>query len=134
MTRYVPREHLWTEWDGDLRFDYNHAIFWPALNRICSDRRAERRRRWEAGGRHIGEHEDYLWGREPVGVDPLPLQSLTRATEEIKTEDVKMEEVHTENSKAEDANIEDSYAEVSKTDNVKTDDVKTDAVKTDDIK
>lgn len=69
MTQYVPREQLWTEYPGgELAFDYDHSVYWPALNRMCAERREARRLRWIAGGSHIGEHEAYLVGAEPYGV------------------------------------------------------------------
>jgi hypothetical protein len=68
MTKYVPREHLWTEWGGDLQFEYDHAEYWPALVALCAQRRADRLARWERGGKQVGELEDYLTGKVDVGV------------------------------------------------------------------
>lgn len=72
MTKYVPKEQLWAEWGGDLQFDYEHAEYWPALVELCAQRRADRVRRWELGGKQIGELEDYLSGRVEVGVLAKP--------------------------------------------------------------
>jgi hypothetical protein len=69
MTQYVPAEQLWTEYaGGQLQFEYDHAVYWPALWQLCQERRGERKARWIAGGRNIGEFEDFLSGTLPVGV------------------------------------------------------------------
>lgn len=68
MTQYVPKEQLWTEFMGELEFEYDHSVYWPALNKMCEERRASRKERWVAGGKHIGELEDYLGGLAPHGV------------------------------------------------------------------
>ncbi|KAL7625635.1 Phosphatidylinositol transfer protein (PITP) [Parahypoxylon ruwenzoriense] len=69
MTQYVPKEQLWAEFaGGELQFEYDHDIYWPALQGVCAERRADRVRRWEAGGKQIGETEDYLKGHEVQGV------------------------------------------------------------------
>ncbi|KAI1477243.1 hypothetical protein K445DRAFT_316281 [Daldinia sp. EC12] len=73
MTQYVPKEQLWSEFPGgELQFEYNHDIYWPALQRLCAEKRAEQVQRWEAGGKQIGEKEDYLKGHDPQGVSPPP--------------------------------------------------------------
>ncbi|KAK7432389.1 Phosphatidylinositol transfer protein (PITP) [Neonectria magnoliae] len=69
MKQYVPPEQLWSlDWGGDLDFEYDHATYWPALNELCRQRREERIRRWEAGGKLVGESEDYLAGGTDEGV------------------------------------------------------------------
>lgn len=70
MNQYVPAEHLWTEFNGALEFDYDHATYWPALQKMCEERRAERERRWIAGGKQVGELEDYLTGHVAQGAAP----------------------------------------------------------------
>ncbi|KAH9999154.1 CRAL/TRIO domain-containing protein [Xylariaceae sp. FL0662B] len=73
MTQYVPKEQLWTEFKGgELPFEYDHDVYWPALQRLCGEKRAEWVRRWEAGGKQIGETEDYLKGLLQQGVAPPP--------------------------------------------------------------
>lgn len=62
MNKYVPSEQLWTEFDGKLDFEYDHQAYWPALTQMCQQRRAARKERWIAGGKHIGESEDYMSG------------------------------------------------------------------------
>ena len=68
MTQYVPADQLWTEFGGKLEFDYDHATYWPALRKLCEERRASRKQRWVAGGSVIGEDEAYLAGGKETGV------------------------------------------------------------------
>ncbi|KIW86310.1 hypothetical protein Z517_01706 [Fonsecaea pedrosoi CBS 271.37] len=62
MGLHVPREQLLKESGGHVEFEYDHDVYWPALNELCEWRRAEYRRRWEEGGKRIGEYEGYLKG------------------------------------------------------------------------
>ncbi|KAI1283665.1 cral trio domain-containing protein [Xylaria sp. FL0933] len=69
MTQYVDAEQLVTDIKGgQLPFEYDHSIYWPALMKLSNQRRAERRSRWEAGGKLIGESEDYLRGHALHGI------------------------------------------------------------------
>lgn len=72
MSQYVPKECLWTEFGGDLDFEYDHSVYWPAFNKLAGEKRAARQQRWEAGGKHIGEKEDYLNGHMTHGIAPPP--------------------------------------------------------------
>ncbi|KAI1139051.1 CRAL/TRIO domain-containing protein [Hypoxylon sp. FL0543] len=73
MTQFVPKEQLWSEFPGgELLFEYDHDVYWPALQKLCAEKRAEQVRRWEAGGKQIGEKEDYLKGYDTEGVSPPP--------------------------------------------------------------
>lgn len=68
MRQYVPAEQLAAEFsNGELEFEYDHATYWPALMKMCDEKRAEKMKRWEAGGKLIGEHEDYLTGGKGTG-------------------------------------------------------------------
>ena len=62
MNQYVPTEQLWTEFNGQQEFEYDHSVYWPALLKLCNERREARKARWVAGGKLIGELEDYLSG------------------------------------------------------------------------
>ncbi|KAJ1329444.1 CRAL/TRIO domain-containing protein [Microdochium nivale] len=65
MTEFVPKEQLWKEFPGgEAEIEYDHSIYWPALEKLSSERRAEQTRRWEARGKQIGESEDYLRGKD----------------------------------------------------------------------
>jgi len=68
MRQYVPEQELWTEFGGKLNFEYDHETYWPALRKLCEEKRTFRKKRWVAGGSHIGEHEDYLAGGKETGV------------------------------------------------------------------
>ncbi|KXH49718.1 CRAL/TRIO domain-containing protein [Colletotrichum simmondsii] len=69
MRQYVPEEQLWTEFsDGKLEFEYDHSVYWPALNGMCKEKHDARTARWVAGGKQIGESEDYLGGAVEKGV------------------------------------------------------------------
>ncbi|KXX76557.1 Phosphatidylinositol transfer protein PDR16 [Madurella mycetomatis] len=81
MSQYVPIEQMWTEFNGKLEFDYDHSTYWPALHKLCGERREARWQRWVAGGQQLGESEDYLAGTAESGV------AASRAAEvEVKTE------------------------------------------------
>ncbi|KJK80610.1 hypothetical protein H634G_04849 [Metarhizium anisopliae BRIP 53293] len=69
MRQFVPAAQLWSsDWNGDLDFEYDHAVYWPALNDMCRRRREERLARWKAAGGLVGESEDYLAGGTDVSV------------------------------------------------------------------
>lgn len=78
MRQYVPESQLLDDFKGSVHLDYEHGVYWPALWEAASQRRAERYRRWEEGGRHIGEFEDYLAGGLAEGV----AATLGKAAEE----------------------------------------------------
>lgn len=59
---HIPREQLLKECGGLVDFDYSHQDYWPALNKLAELKRAERKARWEKGGKRVGEHEMYLKG------------------------------------------------------------------------
>lgn len=59
---FVPPERLWNEHKGDLNFEYDHPVYWKALERECVERRNAMRERWEKAGKQIGEYEEYLRG------------------------------------------------------------------------
>ncbi|KAI5862744.1 CRAL/TRIO domain-containing protein [Durotheca rogersii] len=84
MTQFVPKEQLWAEFPGgQLQFEYDHDIYWPALQRLRAEKRAERVRRWEMGGRKIGEAEDYLKGQDHQGTWPPSIGGPARVPAEI---------------------------------------------------
>ncbi|OBT69379.1 hypothetical protein VE03_01208 [Pseudogymnoascus sp. 23342-1-I1] len=62
LTKFVPKEQLWTDVGGAVEFEYDHETYWPALNSLCRERAAERKVRWEAAGKHYGESELHLKG------------------------------------------------------------------------
>ena len=68
MRKHVPPEQLWKSHGGDLEFDYEHGIYWPALAKLAEDRRNMQYERWVKGGKMIGEFESYLKGGEEEGL------------------------------------------------------------------
>lgn len=62
LRKWVPPEHLWKHYGGDLNFDYDHSVYWPSLTEEVAKRRAAYKERWIAGGKMIGESEEYLRG------------------------------------------------------------------------
>jgi hypothetical protein len=94
MRQYVPAEQLWTTFKGDLDFEYDHSVYWPAMIKLATERREGRKERWEAGGKHIGESEDYLSGHAPTGVAASApadkaVEAVTEAVAEVKLEEPK---------------------------------------------
>lgn len=62
LQKHVPPSQLIKAAGGDVEFEYDHSVYWPALNGLAAERRAEYQARWEKGGKLIGEHENYLRG------------------------------------------------------------------------
>ena len=50
---------------GDVNFEYDHEVYWPALNKLVAMKRRNMMDRWVEGGKKVGESESYLRG-EPV--------------------------------------------------------------------
>lgn len=108
VSLYVPREQLCKEdFNGDVDFEYDHDIYWPALVKICDERRAERKARWEKAGKRYGESEDFIKGgveaipdskQEPVKADSETAQADSNVEEPVKVDsettpvDAKVEE------------------------------------------
>ncbi|KAI1823157.1 CRAL-TRIO domain-containing protein [Xylaria intraflava] len=69
VTQYViPQQLVKDIKGGELPFEYDHSVYWPALQKLSDERRAVRLQRWIAGGKHIGDLEDYLNGHIPNGI------------------------------------------------------------------
>ena len=68
LRQVVPPEQLLTSYGGDCEFEYDHNAYWPALNGLVEEKRANMVKRWGAAGKRVGESESYLKGAgEPVG-------------------------------------------------------------------
>jgi hypothetical protein len=63
---YVPAEQLSTENGGKVTFEYDQSVYWPALTKLCAEKRAQARERWEKGGKRYGESESYIRGGAPA--------------------------------------------------------------------
>lgn len=68
FSKYVPRDQLMKDANGNVNFQYDHAAYWPALNKLSEMKRNAYRERWAAAGKRIGEYELYLRGgdQKPV--------------------------------------------------------------------
>lgn len=68
LRQWVPPEQLWTASGGDLEFEYDHKVYWPALDAECQKRRAAYKERWITAGKKIGEYEAFLRGGEQKSI------------------------------------------------------------------
>lgn len=75
MTQHVPPAQLLKQNGGEVEFEYDHSVYWPALMKMAESKRAAHRARWEAAGKHVGESEDYLLG----GSQPSLFQAAPNA-------------------------------------------------------
>jgi hypothetical protein len=71
MRQFVPPEQLWTEFQGDLDFEYDHEVYWPALIKMCEEKHAELKARWIRAGKNYGESEVYLKGGDTLSITGL---------------------------------------------------------------
>lgn len=60
LSNHVPPAQLMKSVGGDVEFKYDHAAYWPALNKLAELKQKEYRERWIKGGKRIGEYEHYL--------------------------------------------------------------------------
>jgi CRAL/TRIO domain/CRAL/TRIO, N-terminal domain len=90
MGLHVPRAQLLKESQGEVEFEYEHAIYWKALNELCALKRAEYTARWEKGGSRIGENELYLRGGDAKSVSET--EEMAKASK-VEPEPVKEETV-----------------------------------------
>jgi hypothetical protein len=68
LVNHVPAAQLMKASGGDVDFKYDHGVYWPALDKLTTERRQQRHQRWEKAGKQIGESEIYLWGGEEGSV------------------------------------------------------------------
>ncbi|KAL7270613.1 Phosphatidylinositol transfer protein (PITP) [Rhizina undulata] len=57
LRKHVPAPQLDKKFGGDVDFDYDHAVYWPELNRLASESRAAYVARWKQSGAQIGASE-----------------------------------------------------------------------------
>ena len=62
LRQHVPPSQLMKSVGGDVEFEYDHSVYWPALNELVELRRKQYLERWIQGGKRIGEYENYLRG------------------------------------------------------------------------
>jgi hypothetical protein len=68
LVDHVPAAQLMKASGGDVDFKYDHGVYWPALEKLTSERRQQRQERWEKAGKPLGESEIYLWGGDERSV------------------------------------------------------------------
>lgn len=80
-----------------MEFEYDHSTYWPALNKLCEQRRNEYHERWVKGGKVIGEHENYLKGGpgKSVSASKAPIATIE---EEMKRLEVNLPQTNNEQS------------------------------------
>ncbi|EPQ65074.1 Bgt-2889-2 [Blumeria graminis f. sp. tritici] len=64
----VPVEQLCKDFQGGLEFEYDHKIYWPALLKLCAEKRDFKWKRWVEAGKNYGESEFYLKGGNELSV------------------------------------------------------------------
>lgn len=74
LRKLIPPQQLIKAYNGDVDFQYEHEIYWPALNTLAETRRKEMNARWEAAGERIGESESYLKGDPDA--KPIPSNAV----------------------------------------------------------
>jgi hypothetical protein len=77
LTDHIPASQLMKNAGGEIDFEYDHSVYWPALAKLAEERRKERTGRWEKAGKAVGESEIYLWGGEEASVAAGPTATTT---------------------------------------------------------
>lgn len=72
---FFARDQLIKQWwGGDCDFEYVHEKYWPALVKICDERRAKQMKRWKELGAKVGIMEwDMKTGWDTSQSDPVPI-------------------------------------------------------------
>ena len=104
MRNHVPPEQLRKSHGGDLEFEYEHDVYWPALVKLAKERRKYQYERWVKGGKMIGEFETYLKG----GQEESLKSTLYRGTEKVEE---KMGEMALEEKKGKTVTVADEKAD-----------------------
>lgn len=66
LTEHVPPPQLQTHFGGEVDFEYQHDVYWPALNQLCEERRKAYHDRWVQAGSKVGASERELRGGSAV--------------------------------------------------------------------
>lgn len=64
----IPPEQLLKEFGGDVDFEYEHDVYWPAFNDLANANRSKMIANWREGGKKVGESEAYMKGLEKAVV------------------------------------------------------------------
>ncbi|KAJ5279586.1 CRAL/TRIO domain protein [Penicillium angulare] len=62
LRQHVPPSQLMKTVGGDVEFEYDHSVYWPALNKLAAQKREQKHQRWVEGGKKVGESENFLKG------------------------------------------------------------------------
>ena len=62
LQQFVPPAQLLNTHGGDVSFEYDHAIYWPAIQKLTAQKKEAEYERWVKGDKRIGEYEAYLKG------------------------------------------------------------------------
>ncbi|EGE81010.2 CRAL/TRIO domain-containing protein [Blastomyces dermatitidis ATCC 18188] len=86
LRKHVPPTQLLKSLNGEVEFEYDHSTYWPALNKLCEQRRKEYHERWVQGGKVIGEHESYLKGGSDKGLNGsrAPIATIEEKMERLE--------------------------------------------------
>lgn len=87
MSLHVPSAQLAKSNGGDVEFEYDHSVYWPALIKLAESRRAAFRKRWEDGGKLVGEYEGYLRGgdEKSLAQKRVPVSDMSEKVEATAT-------------------------------------------------
>jgi CRAL/TRIO domain/CRAL/TRIO, N-terminal domain len=116
MRQHVPPQQLWDQFHGDMEFEYEHSVYWPALLKFAEERYSERRERWVKAGKYYGESEVYLRGGNAPSVFQSSVTEGASVPEEEKlqmestTTAAQAKETASEAKKEIDAPVEESPA------------------------
>ena len=83
MDKHVPPEQLRKSHGGILEFEYEHARYWPALNKLAEQRREQQYQRWVKGGKMIGEFEMYLKGGQEESLRSTMTSAVEKTAEKL---------------------------------------------------
>ncbi|KAL9079950.1 MAG: hypothetical protein Q9157_001197 [Trypethelium eluteriae] len=104
LANHVPSSQLWSDYGGDAHFVYSHADYWPALNRLCTERRTRYRERWIKAGKRVGEYEAYLRGGDQLSLGEL-VEAAGRLDFDEAAEGIGAAEGTTERAKEEESAV-----------------------------
>ncbi|KAK2629237.1 hypothetical protein QTJ16_000057 [Diplocarpon rosae] len=86
MRQHVPPQQLWNVFHGDLEFEYDHEVYWPALIKLCEEKHQEQKARWIQGGKNFGESENFIKGGSTpsLSLEAVPaVETTPRANSEV---------------------------------------------------
>ncbi|KAI9678636.1 MAG: hypothetical protein M1817_005693 [Caeruleum heppii] len=86
VRQHVPPEQLWSTMGGDTQFEYDHSIYWPAMNKIAAERRKLYQERWIQGGKRVGERESFLNGGNEPSVAASEQAKMAERTPDVGVE------------------------------------------------